>query len=368
MNGASTNQLLPAFARVVLTRGASKFTVEDILAHAWFLGELRTPWTELLNELACAESALSLDLAPDTETLVSMSEEFRYNRDLLTVEETEGWLLARDLTEDDFNAYLVRRYWQNHPPESASPAPDHSEYVEAWAELRELLRVDLFFSGQFDNLARAVSWRLATAVELDKNEIAPEATEQERARFLERTGLDEAGVAEALKQLNRTQTWLEDCLELEVGFRKKHDSLLSDQARARTLTAMRLPLTRLKIQTLVLRSLEAAQEAVLCLTKDRLSPEQVAQECGVGWDEQQLFLGDLAPEVQQGFLSAAPGEVFAPEAGEEEFAVTRLVSKAEPSLADEAVRDRIDEQLLDAHFSGLSAKHLRWVTGGPARE
>jgi hypothetical protein len=104
------------------------------------------------------------------------------------------------------------------------------------------------------------------------------------------------------------------------------------------------------------------------LTKDQLSPEQVAHECGVGWEEQELFLGELAPEVQQGFLSAAPGEVFAPDAGEEEFTVTRLVSKTEPSLIDEAVRDRIDQQLLEAHFSGLSSKHLRWVTGGPARE
>jgi hypothetical protein len=103
----AVDELLPAFGRVVLVRGNCEFTVRDILAYGWFLGELRAPWGELMIGIACEEGANELDLEADDEVLNSMSEEFRYARDLLTIEETERWLLARDMTEDDFSAYLV---------------------------------------------------------------------------------------------------------------------------------------------------------------------------------------------------------------------------------------------------------------------
>src|SRR5215472_7427755 len=101
MNAASTEQLLPAFSRVVLLCGNCEVTVQDIFAYAWFLGELQVPWDELMNGIACEERASELGLDLEDEVLNSMSEEFRYARDLLTTEETERWLLARELTEAD---------------------------------------------------------------------------------------------------------------------------------------------------------------------------------------------------------------------------------------------------------------------------
>jgi hypothetical protein len=369
MNGASIEQLLPAYNRVVLIRGNREFTVQDILAHGWFLAELRGPWNELMKGVAYEACASESDLSPDEEVLNSMSEEFRYAKDLLTVEETERWLVARDLTEDDFTKYLVRRYWEGNPPETATAdQPEQSDYLASSAGLRELLRVDLLFSGRFDDLTRAVSWRLAAAAEVNNPEVNADLVRDERARFFERTELDESSLPEALKHLNRTAPWLEECLQLEVCYRQTCGSVLSDQARARILAAMRLPLTRIKVQTLALRSREAAQEAVMCLKDDHLSPEQVAQECGVCWEEQELFLGDLPTEVQQGFLSAAPGEVLAPEPNEEDFVVTRVIAKADPVLMDHQVRERIDEKLLESHFSELCSKHIRWALGGPATQ
>jgi hypothetical protein len=384
MTRASTEQLPPAFSRVVLIRGDCEFTVQDVLAYAWFLGELQDPWTQLMNGIACQQSAAKLDLEPDDEMLNSMSEEFRYARDLLTTEETERWLHARDLTEDDFNRFLVRRYWQNNPPESegtkgpqdyGTTGPqdqrersETTEYLTASAELRELLRIDLLFTGKFDELARALSWRLAAGAELNKTEPNADLAKDERARFFERTGLDELSLPEALTHLNRTPAWLEGCLELEIGYRQASESVVSDQARARTLASMRLPLTHIKFQILTLGSKEAAQEALFCLTEDQLSPEQLATECGVSWEDQEMFLGDLQPDLQQEFFSAAPGEVLGPKPAEDAFVVVRLVAKTEPSLADDQVRARLDQRLMESHFSEISSKHIRWMLGEPQRQ
>src|SRR5438132_8582526 len=127
MNASFAEQSRPADSRVVLCRGNCGFTVEDVLAAGWFLGELESPWHELVNASACEERANQLELEAEEETLTSISEEFRYERELLTVEEIERWLEARDLTEDDFNAHLVRRYWRENPPESLS---DNCQKVE----------------------------------------------------------------------------------------------------------------------------------------------------------------------------------------------------------------------------------------------
>ena len=363
MNASFAEQSRPADSRVVLCRGNCEFTVEDVLAAGWFLGELESPWRELLKASACEERATELELEAEEETLTSISEEFRYERELLTVEEIERWLVARDLTEDDFNAYLVRRYWRENPPEDAEDdATEEGSYLEASPELRELLRAELLLSGKFDRLARAVSWRLVLSNEGLAGTNA-EALEAERARFFERTGLNEASLSEALKKLGREPEWLEECLQMEVRYRQVCDALLTDEARARTLAAQRLLLTRVKIEMLTLRSRDAAQEAVLCLREKLLSKEELAKECRASWEPQEFFLGDCEPEVQHEFISAVPGEVLAPKPYEEGFVVSRIEAKTEPDLTDAQIRARIDKRLLMAHFSELTSKSIRWVMG-----
>ena len=361
MNGVSADPLRPAFGRVVLFRGQSGFTVDDVMTFSWFLGELRTPWSELMEAIALEAFASESGFELDDEALTSMSEEFRYERELLTVEEIERWLAARDLTEDDFNNYLVRRYWRANPPEGVkSEQSEEANYLEASPELQELLRADLLLSGRFDRLAREVSWRLVLP---EQGEISPQSLEAERARFFERTALDQQSVINALKQLGRDAEWLEQCLSLEVRYQQLCEVLLTDEARANTLTAQRLPLTRIKIEMLTLRSRDAAQEAVLCLREKLLSPDQLAKECRTEWESQEFFLGDCEADVQQEFLSAAPGEVLAPKPYEDSFVLSRIESKTEPDLADPRIRTRIDRRLLRGHFSELTSKSIRWVLG-----
>ena len=190
-----------------------------------------------------------------------------------------------------------------------------------------------------------------------------EVLEAERARFFERTRLNEASLSQALKKLGREPEWLEECLQMEARYRQVCDTLLTDEARARILTTQRLLLTRVKIEMLTLRSRDAAQEAVLCLREKLLSKEELAKECRASWEPQEFFLGDCEPEVQHEFISAVPGEVLAPKPYGEDFVVSRIEAKTEPDLSDAQIRARIDKRLLTAHFSELTSKSIRWVMG-----
>src|SRR5689334_5456994 len=85
----------PGFQRVVLRFADAEFTVKDVLDTAWLRADLQPLWRQLLESLACQQRADELDQEAEDVALQAMSEEFRYERQLLTAEETEHWLAAR---------------------------------------------------------------------------------------------------------------------------------------------------------------------------------------------------------------------------------------------------------------------------------
>ena len=361
--GAKTG---PVFERVVFRTDDAEFTVKDVLDTAWVRGDLQPLWRQLLESLACQQRADELAQEAEDVALQAMSEEFRYERQLLTPEETEHWLAARDLTEDDFGDYFLRRFWREHSKEPV--APEDLDLLEAPPELLNLLRAELLLSGEFDRLAQALSWRLVahdTTLDTPDSTLAPRpstpVTISERAHFLEQLGLNEATLPDALQHLGRDLAWFDQSLRLEAAYRIVCDRCRTDEKRAGALAARRLALTRVQVETIVLRSLEAAQEAILCAREDQLPLDELAQQCGVACQRSEWFLEDGPPDLQQTLLSASPGEILGPHALDGQFAVHRLAAKSPPDLNQPDVRTRIDRRLLETHFAELTGKRIRWV-------
>ena len=75
--------------------------------------EMKSCWEEFLRGVAAAQEATASDLEADDDAITSAVETFRYDRDLITAEETEHWLEERGLTLEDFADYFNRVYWRN---------------------------------------------------------------------------------------------------------------------------------------------------------------------------------------------------------------------------------------------------------------
>ncbi len=250
--------------------------------------------------------------------------------------------------------------------------------------MQELLRAEVIFSGDFDRLARNLSWRLTACSRrraealtshlsgeqgksepphvgcYDEGEISGlEAAAAERERFLERAGLSEAELTVCLAQLGRDQEWVNSCSQMEAAYRSVCEKVLSEEQRARSLAAMSLPLTRVELETFAARTFDAAKEAVLCLRGNEADIGALAAECGSTCGRSIIFLGDCPADLQRTLLCASPCETLEPEECEGGFTVCRLVRKWEPDLKDEEVRKRIDRQLLETHFAGLAGKQIR---------
>ncbi|HZJ17988.1 MAG TPA: hypothetical protein VFD27_23250 [Chthoniobacteraceae bacterium] len=307
----------------VFAAGARTVDVRDVIAAALLRGEL--------------DGVIAAARAPVDGDVQALCDAWRYERDLITAEETERWLEARGLTLEEFDEFILRR------------SKDSDETVDlADPEAREKLRIELLLSGEFDRLALRLSWRFAAWLE------APaEPCEEDRrtARLPRQWGCDER--------------WLDEMLAVDAAWHRERDALLTPTALQQTLATLRLPLTRLEFEALDLESLDAAREAFLCVRDDGLTIAEVARDGGYTHSRVDALLEELSEECQQHFLSAIPGSVLPPLVHGDGFQLCHLIKKSEPELADARIRTRVEQQLITQHFSELAARHIRWLLFPP---
>jgi hypothetical protein len=171
------------------------------------------------------------------------------------------------------------------------------------------------------------------------------------------------GLSECLGLLGRERAWFETLVKLEAGYRRHCDQLFTPENRARTLAALRLPLTRFEVELLDLESADAASEAFFCLDTDGLSMKELAEQEGYVIEKRQPLLEEFPEEQQQRFLSSETRQVFQIIDSDNRFQIYRVISKREPTLAEEKVLKRVDAELLASHFGNLVSKHIVWLIG-----
>jgi hypothetical protein len=108
-----------------------------------------------------------------------------------------------------------------------------------------------------------------------------------------------------------------------------------------------------------LESHDAAQEALFCVREDGMSMEEVAIEGRYPYRRVDFLLEDIPSDVQQRFLSVSPGDVLEPAERGDGFELCRIVKKIEPQVDDPTVGLRIEQRLLDRHFSELASKYTQ---------
>ncbi len=336
------------------------YAISDVVAAAYFRGELQAPWQRLLIRRAAEEHADEHDLEPDDEVMQALSDEFRSDRDLITAEETERWLEQRGLSLDDFSDFFVRKFWGELL--GSKIEPEAIQYDSAFDEDRALLTAELLFSGDFDQMATALSWRVAARRAAEAAKTDPTIIAAERNRFLERAQVEESTLDDWLEGTRRDAAWLEEMLEVEVAYGQARATLVTDSLCRAELAAARLQLARVDLETIELESRDAASEALLCVRSDGLTLEEVAAEGGYPHRRETILLEDLPADLHERILCIAPGDLLDPVARGEGFQVCRVHEKSEPDLADAEVRRRIEERILERSFAELCAKHIRWRT------
>jgi len=350
----TTPERISGFDLVVCACGEQEYTARDSIDAAIFRGELEIKWKEFLETIEAEKRADELDLDLDKSTISRAAEAFRYQYDLITAEEAEAWLGNRGLTPDDFTDYFTRHYWANAFHKDIVPVD--VEFQSASAELRELFLSELILSGELDRMTTALTWRLAAhCAEKDPDSAAIAVAEQ---KFFDRTEIEPSQLADWLERLGRDSEWFNIMLVVDAAYRTRYDALLVPHARQHELKALRLSLTQFETEIIEFESLDAAKEALFCVREDGMSMEEVATKGRYPYRQVWIHLEDIPLDNQQRFLCVSAGQMLKPIEHGDGFELYRVVKKTEPGLDDPRVKSRIDQRLLDRHFSELVSKHV----------
>jgi hypothetical protein len=356
-----TPERISGFDLVVCACEEQEYTAQDSIDAAIFRGELEIKWKEFLEEVEAEKRANELDLDLDKSAVSSAAEAFRYQYDLITAEETEAWLGNRGLTLDHFTDYFTRHYWANAFDKEIVPVD--VEYQSASAELRELFLSNLILSGELERMTTALMSCLAA--HCAQKDPDPDAIAVAEQQFFDRNEIEPSQLADWLERLGRDSEWFNIMLVIDAACRTRRDALLVPQARQHELAALRLSLTRFETEIIEFESLDAAKEAMFCVREDGMSMEEVATEGRYPYRRVGFLLEDIPIDTQQRFLCVSAGQVLKPIERGDGSELCRIVKRIEPRLDDPRVKSRIDQRLLDRHFSELVNKHVERRLGAP---
>jgi catechol 2,3-dioxygenase-like lactoylglutathione lyase family enzyme len=346
---------------VVCACGKQDYTARDAIDAAIFRGELQAKWKEFLESVEAERRSDEMDVDLDEAAISSAADAFRYEYDLITAEETEEWLVNRCLTLDDFTGYFARHYWVNAINDEI--VLDEVEYQAASSELRDLFLKELILSGELDRMTTVLMWRVAA--HCAEKEPGPDTITLAEEKFFDRHEIEPAQLADWLERLGRDSEWFNETLVKDAAYRTRRDALLVPQARQHQLAALRLSLTRFETEVIEFESRDAAKEALFCVREDGLSMEEVAAEGRYPYRRVSFLLEDIPIDNQQRFLCVSAGQVIKPIERGDGFELCRILNKIEPDPEDPRVRSRIDQRLLDRHFSELVGKHIEYRLGAP---
>src|SRR4029077_8493578 len=108
----------------------------------------------------------------------------------------------------------------------------------------------------------------------------------------------------------------------------------------------------------------AAKEALFCVREDGMSMEEVATEGRYPYQQANFVFEELPADSQQALLRVSAGDVLEPVPRGDGFELWRLIKKVEPEPDDPSIRVRIDQRLLERHFSQLVSKYIQRTLGG----
>ena len=338
------------------------FTLGHVFCAAAFGGWLGGFWTDLEDALACAAYAGDEGFEVDTAELQASADRFRYQRSIVTAEETERWLSERDLNEDDLVGYLERRYWHERFGREVLGIGD--SYAPSPSAIAEVLWPEVIFSGSLGPLAVPLARRVVTGAA--EEAAGPPAVREElvaeiQTALCERAGCGPEGLEDWLGRNRCSEDWLHELLVLETHYQRARDDALSPARCAAALDARRLDLMQVRYQTAHFPTVSQAREAYLCITDDREEFTEAVRRAGAHAEDQALLLEDAPESLRAHLLSAAHGEVILAAGPENEPLIVRVIDKTPPGIADPEIMTRLEPVLVSRYFDPLIEADVRWT-------
>jgi hypothetical protein len=337
----------PAFVAGDVTWSWEDVALFALLARRWDALE-----REAAEGLAALRHQEETGEGPTDEAVDQAAADFRYERELITAEEAEGWLEARGLEIADWLGSIRRAVGRqalgDRLDELVRRYPPDPEDVT-----REAV-VDLVCSARGFGLARALAERVAIGL-ASADGAAPASAPDGAVPLALATlpGLDPEQVAARLGRL----------ADADRAYARFVAGVATPELIRRELDARRMDWIRYDCQVLRLDSEAHAREAALCVREDGDLLEEVAAAVRAPLTELSAYTRDLDPDVRPLFLAATPRELIGPLRQSGMFELYLVREKRLPSEDDPALVERIREAAAERAVADELDRRVRWQNG-----
>jgi hypothetical protein len=317
---------------LALSVGDERLDLADLI----LLGLLRGTWQDFERDvrLGVGLERDSADAVGGEEVRAAASA-FRYRHRLLSGTDFKAWLDERSLSVGEFSGVLRRSLLRERLGGGDAP-PARSEDVASvlWSEA--------VCNGVLRELADAgASCLVAAQIAAPQTDGSPEAILAVMDWVAARDG---AGLAALGEESLRVR--LERLVGCESALRWLEGSLAQEGALERRLADHGLDWVRLDGQELSFYDEDAAREARLLLTEDRVAVAEVEKRAGIVAHSYSLYLEEVDEDEMASFAAAAPGEVIGPWRSGERWRVLQLTERRRPSLEDPILLGRATVEAL----------------------
>jgi len=355
----ATRKSLPAFwTEPAFAAGGLDLLWVDVAIAAMVRGDWSAFERRLTEGLASAARAHTDGLATDDAAVESAATAFRYDRDLISGAEINAWLEREGLSSRDWLAYferdLLRRQYEHDLEHTIDQHPSSTRQLLAAAHAEGVC------SGQFDRFARELAQRIALAVSADQDVLAPdcapaagEERDTDRLGHVHRHWLEGQADDDVRWRFGRA-------LRIERAYEQAAASVATANELQSLLEARQINWTHLTLESLSLATEHAAREALLCLTLDGLSLDDVGLLARQSITRAAGFLEDLPAEWRVPLLSAEAGQPIGPLPAGERFDVAIVTGHVAPQLDDPRVHARARSAAVAGAAERAAHALVRW--------
>jgi len=326
------------YLRPVFALSGAEYTWGDVALAAVLRGDWRAVadgarrGVRLLSREDGAEDRFLSD-----EEVESAANAFRYERDLVTAEETEAWLARWGLDVEEWMTWVVSDLLRRRDRvefASFEPVPEPSESA---------VHAEAVCSGALERFAVRLAEAAAAAARLDEvagtghphaGEAAPAVSDLDELPFEP----PPEGFGPRLVELAR----------LERARQRSRESAVSPEDVEAVVRAHQTDWLRVRALILSLRSEDAAREALLSIRDDGRAVEEVAREAGADLRPETFTLDGVDEGLRDRLLAARKGEWLGPFPRDDAWGLLHVEEKVLPSPSDPEIAAKAEAGLRES--------------------
>ena len=345
---------------LVFTVEGEPYCWRDVILSAVQRGDWRAVERRTRQGAACVRHAEAAGSASSAAALEAAGREFRYAHDLVTAQSMEEWLQRRELSVQDWTAYLrrdlQRARWSANLDDLVARYPVSDE------EAIRLTLVEATCSSELDSWARSLAERAAAhafvvgSANPTGQPPAAAQTPDAPADTLHAYPLsvlwgdDPAKLQQTARRLQR----LEQSLN---GFRAV---MLTERAVQDYVSSRQLDWVRFDCRVMAFPDEGMAAEAALLLREDGEGFTSVFQVAHTVPRAAQFFLDQIEGSMRDHFLGSRPGDLIGPVRLEDEYVLYQVEEKVLPTVRDADVRRRAEDGVLNNALGLQSQQRVNW--------